>query len=95
MAAIDGVTKKIEPGDPVNRSIYKMSRQEVKELGIKELPKNLEDALSALGSDNDFLRPVFAKTLIDTYIDISLSEARDLNRYPSPVEVERLLSKGI
>ncbi len=95
MAAIDGVTKKIEPGDPVNRSIYKMSRQEVKELGIKELPRNLEDALGALESDNDFLRPVFAKPLIDTYIDISLSEARDLNRYPSPVEVERLLSKGI
>lgn len=95
MAAMDGVINKREPGDPVNKSIYKMSRQEIRDAGIKELPKNLEDALSALDSDRQFLHSVFSDSLLDTYININLAEARDINRYPNPVEIERLISRGI
>ena len=38
MAGLDGVKKKIDPGDPVDEDIYKLSPQKRKSLGIKELP---------------------------------------------------------
>jgi glutamine synthetase len=47
-AGIDGVNRKIEPGDPINENIYKMSDSRRNSLGIKSLPNNLEESLSAL-----------------------------------------------
>ncbi len=85
-AGLDGIRKKIDPGDPIQRNIYHMSEREVKELGIKTLPKSLDEALEELESDSEFLRPIFPRELIEKYIELKKQEIRRVNLYPSPAE---------
>jgi glutamine synthetase len=62
-AGLDGIKKKIEC-DPIEKNIYKMSER-VKDLGIKKLPTNLNEALEALKSDG-----VLCKSLGDETINL-------------------------
>ena len=87
MAALDGINKKISPGEPVNKNIYHMDAHERKELNIRELPKSLDIALDALESDTEFLKPVFADSLIKSYIDMKRAEAREIATYPTAIEM--------
>lgn len=41
-AGIDGISKKIDPGDSMNENIYSLSESRKKALGIRPLPSNLE-----------------------------------------------------
>ncbi|WP_048061843.1 type I glutamate--ammonia ligase [Hyperthermus butylicus] len=91
-AGLDGVRKKIEPGDPIDRNVYTMSEAEKKRLGIKELPRSLEEALDELESDNEFLRPYIPSSVLEAYIELKRREARELKGYPSPMEIYTYLS---
>src|SRR5918997_2807758 len=73
-AGLDGIKQKMDPGDPVNENIYKMSEPSRKALGIKTLPRTLQDSLDALKNDNDYLKPFFCSDLIETYIELKLEE---------------------
>jgi len=87
MAGLDGIKKKIDPGDPVDENIYHMSKERKEQLKIKELPRSLEEALDELESDNEFLKPVFNSSIINAYIDLKRDESRTLQQYPHPMEV--------
>ncbi len=87
MAGLDGVNKKIDPGDPVDENIYHLSPEKRKSLGIKELPRSLDEALDELESDNEFLKPVFNSSILSTYIDLKREEAKTLQMYPHPMEL--------
>ena len=73
-AGLDGVNKKIEPGDPVSEDIYKMSDSRRKEFGVKVLPGSLEEGLSALKTDSNFLNLCFHSDLISTYLELKNKE---------------------
>jgi glutamine synthetase len=73
-AGLDGIREKIDPGDPVNEDIYKMSDSARRALGIKTLPRALQDSIDALKSDKDFLKPYFSDELIDTYVKLKCEE---------------------
>ncbi len=85
-AGIDGIRRKIDPGDPIQRSLYSMSEAELRELGVKTLPKSLSEALDELESDHEYLRPVFPKELIERYLDLKREEIRRVEVYPTPAE---------
>ncbi|BAK54552.1 type I glutamate--ammonia ligase [Sulfurisphaera tokodaii] len=87
MAALDGIKKKIEPGDPVDENVYHMSEERKKQLKIKELPRSLDEALDELESDNEFLKPVFNSSILNTYIDLKRDEAKTMQQYPHPMEL--------
>lgn len=87
MAALDGVNKKIDPGDPIDENIYHLTPERRKQLGVKELPRSLDEALDELESDNEFLKPVFNSSLLETYIELKREEARTLQMYPHPMEL--------
>jgi glutamine synthetase len=53
---LDGIENKIEPGNPIDKNVHKMSDFERSELGIKSLPAKLEESLEALKSDSKYLR---------------------------------------
>ena len=53
---LDGIKKKLDPGDPVDEDVYKLSKAKRKELGIKELPTTLKDALDEMESDDSHQR---------------------------------------
>ncbi len=86
MAGLDGVRKKLDPGDPVDENIYAMTPEKRRQLGIKSLPRTLDEALDELESDYEFLKPVFPESLITTYIELKREEAATERSTPSPVE---------
>src|ERR671918_194982 len=73
-AGLDGIKKKIDPGDPTNENIYKMSDSMRNSLGIKSLPGSLEESLEALKNDSDYLKICFNNELLDTYMAIKEEE---------------------
>lgn len=77
-AGLDGINKKVDPGDPVSEDIYKMSDSKRKELGIKILPGRLKDGLNALRTDSAFLDICFHSDLINTYLDLKEKEILEL-----------------
>ena len=92
LAGMDGVKKKIEPGDPLDANIYKLSLKKLKEKGIKTLPRSLDEALDELEVDHEYLRPVFSKDVIETYIEVKRKEILALKQYPSIAEYDYYLS---
>ncbi|MDC1296648.1 glutamine synthetase family protein, partial [Alphaproteobacteria bacterium] len=51
-AAVDGISKQIDPGKPSDIDLYSLTEEELKNLGIKRLPRNLLQAIEALKEDN-------------------------------------------
>lgn len=50
-AGLDGIEKRLDCGEPVNRNIFEMSAREKRRLKIVQLPANLEEALNYLEKD--------------------------------------------
>ena len=73
-AGLDGIRKKIEPGDPVNEDIYKMTDYARTGLGIKSLPGSLQESIDALKADREYLNPCFQGDLLETFIALKKEE---------------------
>ncbi len=85
-AGLDGINKKIDPGEPIHEDIYKMGKSERKKKGIGVLPANLGDALDELESDRNFLKPIFADQLLDKIIELERRDQREISIRPHPHE---------
>ena len=85
-AGLDGIKKKMDPGDPVQEDIYKMSRSERRKRGIDTLPANLGRALDELDSDRKFLSPIFTTPVLDKIIDLERRDQREISIRPHPHE---------
>ncbi|MCS7142749.1 MAG: type I glutamate--ammonia ligase [Aigarchaeota archaeon] len=86
MAGLDGIKRKIDPGDPVDDNIYLLSPERKRELGIKQLPTSLLEATQALESDCEFLRPVFTNDVIETWIELLRKQNLEVSMRPHPHE---------
>ncbi len=91
LAGLDGIRKKIEPPAPVDANIYKLTPARRKELGVRELPGSLGEALDCLASDHDFLSPAFAPSVLEAYREIKREEQLQLNLRPHPWEFYQYL----
>ncbi len=91
LAGLDGIKRKIEPPAPVDENIYKLTPAKRRELEIRELPGSLGESLDCLAADRAFLKPAFADSLIDTYIELKRQEQLELNLRPHPYEFYRYL----
>ncbi len=87
MAGMDGVKKSIDPGSPVDENVYRIDEATRKALGIKTVPRSLEEALDELESDHEWLKPAFPKELIETYIEMKRLECKKFAQSVSPMEV--------
>lgn len=86
MAGLDGIRRRLDPGDPLEKSAYKLAADERRRLGIRMLPKSLDEALDALESDNEYLKPVFDSDVIEAYIEVKRREAEVIRSMPHPYE---------
>ncbi len=91
LAGLDGIRRKIEPSPPVDKDIYQLTPAQRRDLGVRELPGSLGEALDCLESDREFLKPAFAPSLIDTFIELKRQEQLELNLRPHPYEFYRYL----
>jgi glutamine synthetase len=68
MAALDGVAKKTDPGEPLDRDIYEMRPEEL--AATAKTPSSLEEAVNALEQDHEFLTAggVFTNDLIQGWV---------------------------
>jgi glutamine synthetase len=87
MAGLDGVLNKIDPGEPLDKDIYDLSPEEMRE--VPSMPGSLDEALACLEEDHMFLLKgdVFTEELIETYIAYkSKYEAEAIRLRPHPYE---------
>ncbi len=87
MAGLDGIINKIDPGDPLDKDIYDMSPEELKD--VPSAPGSLPEALMALERDHDFLLrgDVFTEDVINAWIDYKMEkEVKPMALRPHPYE---------
>jgi glutamine synthetase len=85
-AGLDGIRKKIDPGNPADEDIYKLTPQRRKELSIGELPGSLAESIDSLRSDSEFLKGVFTSDLVETIMDIGMQGQKLVSARPHPYE---------
>jgi glutamine synthetase len=89
-AGLDGIDHQIDPGPPVNKNIYTMSRRERRHLRIDDLPVSLREALDEM-EKSDLMRDTLGEHIFDHFVAAKRSEWDTYLRHVSPWEVERYL----
>ncbi|NUN12468.1 MAG: type I glutamate--ammonia ligase [Myxococcales bacterium] len=87
MAGLDGIENRIDPGKPLDKDIYGLSPEELKD--IPSVPGSLEGALNALRNDHEFLLRgnVFTEDAIEMWVNYKIqSEVRPVQMRPVPYE---------
>jgi glutamine synthetase len=87
MAGLDGVTNKIDPGEPLDKDIYDLSPEEMR--AVPSMPGSLEEALDCLEDDHGFLMKgdVFSEDLLESYMSYKRKNEADAVRLrPHPWE---------
>ena len=87
LAGLDGVRRKLDPGDPVEENVYRMPPERRRSLGIRQLPRTLDEALDELESDHQWLLEAWPKELLERYIELKREESRRVNEWVSPSEI--------
>ncbi len=92
MAGLDGIQNKIHPGDPMDKDLYDLPAEELKD--IPTVCHSLDQALEALDADRGFLTAggVFTDDMIDGYIDLKMDEVTRMRMTTHPVEFDMYYS---
>lgn len=87
MAGLDGVLNRIDPGQPLDKDLYDLPPEELK--NIPTMPGSLEEALKELERDHEFLLKgdVFTEDFLKTWIDYKRHrEVEEMALRPHPYE---------
>ncbi len=90
MCGLDGVKHKIDPGDPVDEDVYKMTLERRRALGIKELPTTLKDALEEMKSD-EVIHQTLGSHIFDAFIEYKMNDWNQYCLYVTPWEIMKYL----
>jgi len=90
MAGLDGIKKKLDPGDPVDEDVYELSPERRRALGIKELPTTLRDALEAMQSD-EVVHRTLGSHIFDAFIEYKTNDWNQYCLYVTPWEIMKYL----
>jgi len=92
MAGLDGIQNKIHPGDAMDKNLYDLPPEELKE--VPTVCGSLRQALEALDADREFLKKgdVFSDDLIDGYLALKWEEVYNFEHTPHPVEFQMYYS---
>jgi glutamine synthetase len=92
MAGLDGIKNKIDPIGPLDKDLYDLPPEELKD--FPTVCSSLGQALDALDADRDFLRQggVFTDSMIDGYIELKREEVQKLDMTTHPIEFEMYYS---
>ncbi|NBC19567.1 MAG: type I glutamate--ammonia ligase [Alphaproteobacteria bacterium] len=88
MAGLDGIEKKIDPGEAMDKDLYALPPEELKD--IPTVCASLREALQALDEDRDFLKKgqVMDDDQIEAYIELKMEEVERFETHPHPVEFD-------
>jgi glutamine synthetase len=88
MAGLDGIENKIHPGDAMDKNLYDLPPEELK--NVPTVCGSLREALDSLDKNRAFLKKgdVFTDDFIDSYIDLKMQEVYRWEHTPTPGEFE-------
>jgi len=86
MAGLDGVQKKMDPGQPLDEDTYHLPPE--KAGTIASVPRSFDQALDALEADHEFLTKggVFSGDFIETWVALKRRECDEVRLRPHPWE---------
>jgi glutamine synthetase len=92
MAGIDGIENRIHPGDPMDKNLYDLPPEELKD--VPTVCGSLREALETLDAGRDFLKKggVFSDDLIDSYLELKWEEVYAFEHSPHPIEFQMYYS---
>jgi glutamine synthetase len=92
MAGIDGIQNKIHPGDPMDKNLYDLPPEELKD--VPTVCGSLREAISELEADHAFLTrgDVFTRDQIESYIELKWEEVYNFEHTPHPIEFQMYYS---
>ena len=92
MAGLDGIQNKISPGQPIDKNLYDLPPEELK--NVPTVCGSLREALGCLDADRAFLKrgDVFSDDLIDSYMALKWEEVYKFEHTPHPVEFQMYYS---
>lgn len=91
-AGLDGIQKRIDPGEPVDTDVSKMSEVELKERGISWVPRNLNQAIDHLAVDT-ILAETIGRSIWEEFIKIKRTEWDKYSRIVSDWERQLFSSR--
>lgn len=89
-AGLDGMERKLEPGEPNLGNLYEKSLKEIHELGISPLPQSLHEALASL-ANNEAVRSGLG-CIADEFLKLKEREWDTYSRQVTPWEVNQYLT---
>jgi glutamine synthetase len=87
MAGLDGIAKRLSPGEPLDKDIYALTPEELHE--VPGMPASLDEALTNLKNDHEFLLQgdVFTEDVVETWIEYKMgNEVNAMRLRPHPYE---------
>jgi glutamine synthetase len=92
MAGLDGIQNKIHPGDAMDKNLYDLPPEELKD--IPTVCGSLREALGELAADHAFLLKgdVFGRDFIESYIELKWEEVYNFEHTPHPIEFQMYYS---
>lgn len=89
-AGLDGIERKLDPGEPHNFNHYTLGYEQLREKGIGVLPQSLNEALNALEADALFTQQL-GGAFVNEFVRLKRMEWVDYHRHVSDWEVRRYL----
>ena len=89
-AGLDGIDRRLDPGEPLNINLYELTPDEIRERGIGLLPQSLSEAVDALAADEVVKNGIGAQ-LAEEFIRLKRMEWIEYSRHVGEWETERYL----
>src|SRR5690606_8166635 len=90
-AGLDGVRRKAEPPEPIEKNIWKLSVRERRRYKIQELPRDLGEAITLL-KRSGFVRDALGEHVFQYFIAAKEQEWQDYIAQVHDWEIEQYLS---
>ncbi|MGE5091024.1 MAG: type I glutamate--ammonia ligase [Bacillota bacterium] len=91
-AGLDGVERKLEAREPVNRNIFRMTYRDRRKYRIDELPRDLHEALEMLEKD-DVVKDALGAHLTERFLEAKREEVLQYNLQVSQWEIDNYLGR--
>jgi glutamine synthetase len=89
-AGLDGIARRLEPGEPNSGNLYERSLREIQEAGISLLPQSLDEALHSLAGDEAVRSGLGC--LADEFLQLKAREWDTYSRQVTPWELKQYLT---
>ena len=88
-AGLDGIDRKLDPGNPHNVNLYDWSEAQLQAAGIRTLPQNLNEALDALQADDVLMQAL--DPIAGEFLKLKRMEWIEYMRHVSDWEIKSYL----